>query len=63
MNFLCRIGLHKWRPLGTVGIVIQWQVQQCRRCQCGREIGWTGTINYTPEQMRAALSAALETAK
>lgn len=63
MILMCRVGLHKWRDLGSVGIVMQWQVQQCQRCGCGREIGLTGTFYCTPEQMRAALLAAQEASR
>ena len=58
MSLLCRIGLHKWRVIGYVGLLMPWQVQQCRRCERGREVGFQGTLHYTPAEMRARVLAA-----
>jgi len=58
MNLLCALGIHRWRRIGTFGILLPSYVDQCARCQRGRVIDFDCTWLYTAEQMRQALAAA-----
>lgn len=44
MNFLCRMGVHKWRPIpGTFGsLMYPLPIQKCQRCGLMLK-------HYTPE--------------
>lgn len=52
LNFLCKIGLHKWREHRTVMMYIPRDVQRCQRCGIGKiEMIEGATMMFTKEQM------------
>ncbi len=55
MSLRCKIGLHKWIPLGT-NMLLTDQVYQCSRCRVGKHVVQFGAghFMYSAEAMKQA---------
>lgn len=55
MNVLCKIGIHKWRVVGFVGLAMPAELRQCERCEVGRANHFNYVETFSAELMREAV--------
>lgn len=54
MKWLCKIGIHKYRPFGYNSLVLPLPILRCDRCGKGVQYCMGYTNAYTKEQLEAA---------